>query len=253
MNFLPFFDCILNISVIKTWEEAKKNPTETFVQTNKRQCDQLNVTGFSLFLSLSQVIGEPCGYHGPYTFYKGIRISPYSSTSSASLTAAAAAAAAAPLALANNINNNNAAAAAVAAAAAMAAIINANYENHGIKNNHCFDGMLDLKTAELLRSNDTIIKSIKHEYDSESSSDSGRDSALHMPRKFTKTQVKPRLLAEWYEFLSAIVVAFVVSLISLSDVVAAIAVIVFAYLKSIKNCVCVCVCLREWKLNDERT
>lgn len=23
-----------------------------------------------------QVVGGPCGYHGPYTFYKGIRISP---------------------------------------------------------------------------------------------------------------------------------------------------------------------------------
>lgn len=146
------------------------------------------------------MIGEPCGYHGPYTFYKGIRISPFSSTSAASLTATAP-----QITAANNITNNAAAVAAAAAAATAAAaaavaaaILNTDYENHGSKNNHRFDGMLDLKTAELLRSNDTIIKSIKHEYDSESTSDSGGDAGIPMPRKFTKTQVKPRLLAEWY-------------------------------------------------------
>lgn len=104
------------------------------------------------FAQLLQVIGEPCGYHGPYTFYKGIRISPFSS-----------------------LNNE--------------------YENHCGKNNNCFDG-IDHKTAELLRSNDTIIKSIKHEYDSESTLDDV-DDELPLPRKFTKTDVKPRLLAEW--------------------------------------------------------
>lgn len=105
------------------------------------------------------MIGDPCGYHGPYTFYKGIRISPFSSTTSSSTN---------------------------------------DYENHcGKINNNCFDG-IDRKTAELLRSNDTIIKSIKHEYDSESSSDSADDD-LPMPRKFNNkpTDVKPRLLAEW--------------------------------------------------------
>lgn len=30
---------------------------------------------FVLFVYL-QVVGGPCGYHGPYTFYKGIRIAP---------------------------------------------------------------------------------------------------------------------------------------------------------------------------------
>lgn len=98
-----------------------------------------------------QVIGEPCGYHGPYTFYKGIRISPFSSAPN-------------------------------------------EYENNCVKKVNCFDG-IDRKTAELLRSNDTIIKSIKHEYDSESSLDSVGD--LPVPRKYTKTDVKPRLLAEW--------------------------------------------------------
>lgn len=116
-----------------------------------------------------QVIGEPCGYHGPYTFYKGIRIAPLSLSSVTTLATAAAAIAAAP--------PND-------------------YENHCGKNNNCFDG-IDHKTAELLRSNDTIIKSIKHEYDSESSSvESSED--LPVPRaKFNKTDVKPRLLAEW--------------------------------------------------------
>lgn len=98
-----------------------------------------------------QVIGEPCGYHGPYTFYKGIRISPFSATSN-------------------------------------------DYENQFGKSNDCIDG-IDRRTAELLRSNDTIIKTIKNEYDTETSSDANYD--LPLPRKFKKTDVKPRLLAEW--------------------------------------------------------
>lgn len=97
------------------------------------------------------MIGEPCGYHGPYIFYKGIRIAPFSASAN-------------------------------------------DYENHCGKNNNYFDG-IDRKTAELLRSNDTIIKSIKNEYDSESSEESTDE--LPLPRKFNKTDVKPRLLAEW--------------------------------------------------------
>lgn len=104
-----------------------------------------------LFVHLLQVIGEPCGYHGPYTFYKGIRISPFSATTN-------------------------------------------DYENHFNKTNDCIDG-IDRKTAELLRSNDTIIKTIKHEFDTESSSDTNDN--LPMPRKFKKIDVKPRLLDEW--------------------------------------------------------
>lgn len=30
---------------------------------------------FCLFYFFSQVVGGPCGYHGPYIFYKAIRIS----------------------------------------------------------------------------------------------------------------------------------------------------------------------------------
>lgn len=66
-----------------------------------------------------QVIGEPCGYFSPYTFYKGIRISPISQ------------------------------------------------EENAIRNNNCIEA-IDRKTAELLRSNDTIIR-IKNDYDSDSS------------------------------------------------------------------------------------
>lgn len=125
-----------------------------------------------------QVIGEPCGYHGPYTFYKGIRIAPLSSSS---VVAAATAAAVAPV---------------TATVTATATATPIDYENHCVKNNNCFDG-IDRKTAELLRSNDTIIKSIKHEYDSESSTADSCDE-LPIPRvKFNKTDVKPRLLAEW--------------------------------------------------------
>lgn len=112
-------------------------------------CQKSN-RNFSVSFLHSQVIGEPCGYHGPYTFYKGIRISPSSATN--------------------------------------------DHENNCGKKVNCFDG-IDNKTAELLRSNDTIIKSIKHEYDSESSSYSIDD--LPLPRKYNKTEVKPRLLAEW--------------------------------------------------------
>ncbi|XP_031622647.1 uncharacterized protein LOC116340337 [Contarinia nasturtii] len=118
-----------------------------------------------------KVIGEPCGYHGPYTFYKGIRISPFSSSSS---SPASSLSVTATVAATNNV-----------------------YENHCFKENNCFDG-IDRKTAELLRSNDTIIKSIKHEYDSESSSDCSDGLALPQ-RKFNKTDVKPRLLAECYK------------------------------------------------------
>lgn len=102
------------------------------------------------YFFILQVVGEPCGYRGPYTFYKGIRISPLSCTPN-------------------------------------------EYENSCGKNTDCFNG-IDRKTAELLRSNDTIIKSIKHEH-SESSLDSVED--IPLPSKYNKTDVKPRLLAEW--------------------------------------------------------
>lgn len=119
-----------------------------------------------MILNCLQVIGEPCGYHGPYTFYKGIRIAPLSSSTTASVTATAA------------------------------TTLPIDYENHCGKNNNCFNG-IDRKTAELLHSNDTIIKTIKHEYDSESSTAESSDD-LPIPRaKFNKTDVKPRLLAEW--------------------------------------------------------
>lgn len=97
------------------------------------------------------MIGEPCGYHSPYTFYKGIRISPISS-------------------IPNDLQINC------------------------TKNNNCIEA-IDRKTAELLRSNDTIIKTIKHEYDSESSSNSL--SELPLPRKTYKSEVKPRLAEGW--------------------------------------------------------
>lgn len=94
------------------------------------------------------MIGEPCGYHGPYTFFKGVRISPISH-------------------LESDANSN--------------------------QNNNCLEA-IDRRTAELLRSNDTIIKSIKHEYnDSDSASESLED--LPFPRKFHKNETKPRLNA----------------------------------------------------------
>lgn len=94
------------------------------------------------------MIGEPCGYHGPYTFFKGIRI--------------------APISLQTEID----------------------YRINCIKNNNCLDA-IDRKTAELLRSNDTIIKSIKHEYDDTDSSAESIDG-LPLPRKqFHKPEERP--------------------------------------------------------------
>lgn len=96
------------------------------------------------------MIGEPCGYHGPYTFFKGVRISPISHFES-------------------------------------------DFHANSNKNNNCLEA-IDRRTAELLRSNDTIIKSIKHEYDDSDSASESLDE-LPFPRKFHKNETKPRLNA----------------------------------------------------------
>lgn len=102
------------------------------------------------------MIGEPCGHHGPYTFFKGIRISPISS---------------------------------------IVPSMEMDYRLNYVKNNNCLDA-IDRKTAELLRSNDTIIKSIKHEFDDTDSTSEGVDE-LPLPRNIHKTEVKPRLTEGW--------------------------------------------------------
>lgn len=88
-----------------------------------------------------QVIGEPCGFLSPYTFYKGIRISPITQEENAS------------------------------------------------RNNNCIEA-IDRKTAELLRSNDTIIRTIKNDYDSDSSDIL---SELPLPLKTHTSVAKPKL------------------------------------------------------------
>lgn len=96
------------------------------------------------------MIGEPCGYHGPYTFFKGVRISPISH-------------------------------------------LEPDFHANSNKNNNCLEA-IDRRTAELLRSNDTIIKTIKHEYnDSDSASECLDD--LPLPRKLHKNETKSRLNA----------------------------------------------------------
>lgn len=114
----------------------------------------LNRFFFPFLVECKQVVGDPCGYHGPYTFYKGIRISPASSTSIAYLTANGAAFAK-------------------------------------------YMEVIDPKTAELFRNNDTIIKSIiKDEYDSDSSADCVPNSKVTtstISRKFHAVDVKPKV------------------------------------------------------------
>lgn len=112
--------------------------------------EQSILINISLFYFEFQVIGEPCGYHGPYTFFKGLRIAPIS-------------------------------------------LLEPEYHANSNRNNNCLDA-IDRRTAELLRSNDTIIKSIKHEYnDSDSASESLDD--LPLPRKFHKNETEPRINA----------------------------------------------------------
>lgn len=119
------------------------------------------------------MIGEPCGYHGPYTFFKGIRIAPISTTTITATTLPPPPPLLLPPPTALTITSEN------------------DYRLNYLKNNNCLDA-IDRKTAELLRSNDTIIKTIKHEYD-DSDSTSEEIDVLPLPRKFHKTEVKPRI------------------------------------------------------------